>query len=266
MTITARATLGASNSTYAAETVPGALPPPVVFAHLQNVLDSVPIMGTTVSPTALSGDVSAYAPTNFAAAKTLLLTSDATIRTITGFAAGVEGEIKSVININASTPLLVLPRSGAEVHALAAGRGLVMQYHAATGWCALQPASGVSLSWYNKAAPGVAAAPYITLDNIQAGTTAGPGQQIVGRPFIANYCEFAAVTALTGASITVTLQKNGVDTAITFSIADGGATGSDAAHVAQFARGDKIGIKALQSGTAAQAAWHGRFVVGGPAL
>jgi hypothetical protein len=70
---------------------------------------------------------------------------------------------------------------------------------------------------------------------------------------------------LTTNTVTVTLRKNGADTAMTLTIPAGsvrGAIVADAAHTASFAVGDKISVKLRQSGAAVQSSWFGLFQVG----
>jgi hypothetical protein len=50
-------------------------------------------------------------------------------------------------------------------------------------------------------------------------------------------------------TVTVTLRKNKVDTAVTCTIASGAAAGSDTAHTVTFAAGDLIDLKVVTSAT-----------------
>lgn len=61
-------------------------------------------------------------------------------------------------------------------------------------------------------------------------------------------------TALSTDSVTFTLQKNGVDTALTATVAAGGTSASGSGSIA-IAKGDYLTVKANGSGTEAQANW-----------
>ena len=59
-----------------------------------------------------------------------------------------------------------------------------------------------------------------------------------------------------GRSWTFTVQKNGVDTSITFSITDTATTGSDLVNTVSFAAGDSITLKVVPAGTPAGTQMH----------
>lgn len=128
--------------------------------------------------------------------------------------------------------------------------------------------AAVSYHWIAGEAPHAAADRYVPVSNdiTAMATTEAVGQYIVTRAFTASYfafmCGFAALATDT---VTATVRKNGVDTALTFVIPAGSAQGvivADSAHSVTFARGDKVSIKLRQSGAATQAAWNGIFQIG----
>lgn len=59
--------------------------------------------------------------------------------------------------------------------------------------------------------------------------------------------------ALTTDSVAYTVQKNGVDTTLTCTVAANTTAANDTAHTVAFVAGDRIGIKSVQSGTQAGA-------------
>lgn len=56
-----------------------------------------------------------------------------------------------------------------------------------------------------------------------------------------------------GDNLTLTLRKNGVDTALTFTINSGSTSGSIAGQRVDLVRGDRVSVKYVQASTAAQA-------------
>ncbi len=120
--------------------------------------------------------------------------------------------------------------------------------------------------WGLVAAPAVNAVRYPSILTNLANATEPSSQFVVEQPFTANYLSFmCGANALATDTVVVTLRKNAADTALTFTIPAGTAVGtiiSDSAHSVDFARGDKISLKVLQSGTTAQASWAGIFQVG----
>lgn len=65
--------------------------------------------------------------------------------------------------------------------------------------------------------------------------------------------QFALVTTTSAVNNTVTLNVNGVDTALTCTINSGGSSNSDVAHTASISRGDLLAAKIVASGTNSQA-------------
>lgn len=122
--------------------------------------------------------------------------------------------------------------------------------------------SGYTNRWTTVAARGNGAACFPqVIDGTSVSTTEVAGQYVVTQPFTASYFSFVCTgTALTVDTVTCTVRKNGVDTALTFTIPAATAPGtivSDSVHAVTFARGDKVSIKMVQSGVNPQAAWNG---------
>lgn len=59
---------------------------------------------------------------------------------------------------------------------------------------------------------------------------------------------FRAFSGSAGAGTTLTLRKNGVDTALVISLAAGATTGSDTANSVAFAEGDELSLQSVHGG------------------
>lgn len=90
--------------------------------------------------------------------------------------------------------------------------------------------------------------------------------QVVLKPFTATtFAWVCAGAPLTTDTVLCVVQKNGVDTAMTFTIPANTAINtvvSDFAHTVSFAQGDQISIHVRQSGATAQANWQAAWSVG----
>lgn len=108
---------------------------PVHNSRLRGTRRIDPDAATTLTPTALSGNVNDYAPTGIATAQILRLASDAE-RTITGLAAQTAGTVLQLRNINASDSILLAAESASSTAAnrfaaaatIAAGQAVTITY------------------------------------------------------------------------------------------------------------------------------------------
>jgi len=274
MSVKTRAQLTTDATTVSSETTAKANTKTRIGALFQDIIDSVSSMlgyqqwGTTISPTALSGDSTGYNPTGWATAATVRVTSDATVRTITGFAAGVDGEIKTIINDNASTNMLVICTSGDFPILLRPGRGLTMQCKTGTTWNAVSapPQAHFEAEWYASAAPATTSTRYASSTYGVVGSTTGVHAFCAGEDCILRWASFSiAGTALASDTVACTVQLAGSDSNITFTVPAGTAAGigvKDSAHYAYCPAGTMVQMKLVQSSTTAQASWQGHFKVG----
>jgi hypothetical protein len=124
--------------------------------------------------------------------------------------------------------------------------------------------SGQMYRWSAVSAPAAAGARFpVVIDGSAPSSTEAAGQLVVTAPLTAGYFSFVCGnTALSVDSVVCTVRKNGVDTALTFTIPASTAPGtviSDSAHTVTFARGDKVSVKMVQSGINPQTNWFGLF-------
>src|SRR5690348_12929082 len=73
-----------------------------VGGHLEDIIASVLRWEDEITPTQLTADANDYAPTGYATARVYRVTSDSTLRAITGFAGGAAGAVIVVRNMNAA--------------------------------------------------------------------------------------------------------------------------------------------------------------------
>ncbi len=123
------------------------------------------------------------------------------------------------------------------------------------------------LQWVAPSAPAIAADRFPAVSDATApSATESLGQYVAVSDFTATFFSFmCGGSALASDTVLATLRKNGVDTAIQFTIPAGTTPGtviSDALHSVSFARGDKISVRLHQSSTTAQASWAGLFQIG----
>jgi hypothetical protein len=75
------------------------------------------VIGAIVTPTALSGDVDNYGPTDLDRAAQLRIDGGASNRNITGIRAGVDGQELVVANIGTTNSLVLVHESGSSTAA-----------------------------------------------------------------------------------------------------------------------------------------------------
>lgn len=112
-------------------------------------------------------------------------------------------------------------------------------------------------------APGAPAAKFILPGG---GNTPNSAESIavVLAPFAGTLTDLVGVhgNVMTVDSITYTIRVNGVDTALTFTIANNVATGSSTGQSVAVAQGDKITLKAVQTASQANTTLNGSFSLG----
>jgi hypothetical protein len=81
-------------------------------------------------------------------------------------------------------------------------------------------------------------------------------------PFTINSLYITADAAISGSTVTFTVQVGDVDIAVTCVLASGGTAISVTGLSVAVAAGAKVSIKAVESGTTAQTAWHCRATLG----
>ena len=118
-------------------------------------------------------------------------------------------------------------------------------------------------TWKGASAPATTSTRYATFAFGTPLAVELAGTYVVGVPTVISALTFLCQgTALATDTVTVTLRKNGADTAITFTIPAGTTPGTvvgDYAHSVAFAPGDTISIKLVQSGSTAQSGWEPMF-------
>jgi len=123
-----------------------------------------------------------------------------------------------------------------------------------------------TLRWAAVSAPATTSVRYVAV--IDQGPTANEvaSQFVVSQDCSARYFSFiCGGSALASNSVTATVRKNGADTSMVIIIPAGTAPGTvvaDASHTVSFARGDRVSIKLVQSGTTTQSVWFGLFQLG----
>ncbi len=122
--------------------------------------------------------------------------------------------------------------------------------------------------WFLSHAPAVNAVRYIRpyrdiYDTSFAVSRALP----VPKAFQPRYFGWHAAGFALSDAITFTIVKNGVDTGVVLNIPAGAPPGIGniftSALSVSFAKGDSLGVKVLQAGTAVQNSWHAQLTLGG---
>ncbi len=134
----------------------------------------------------------------------------------------------------------------------------------AAGSAGAQGAAGLGLffQWACVAAPAIASARYMVCTGGAVSATEAQGQWLVGADCTLTYLRVRANAALATNSVTVMVRKNGVNTALTVTLAGAGTSGAITGQSVAFAAGDRVSLSLTQSSTEAQAAWNFRAVVG----
>jgi len=222
------------------------------------------VFGGEITPTQLTANTNDYSPTNWATSNAARISSDKVIA-ITGLAFGVQGVAKILVNVGsftinfpAESTLSIAANRLANGFSLAPGKSVVWVY------------DDTSDRWRTESSgPAVSSGDvpfhiekFGALDLAQAttsfmsalgrpATTETNVEQYVLTPFTMKELRaFASAAVPASNSVTFTVRKNAVNTALICTIGAGAQVAADIANSVTFSMGDRFAIKVVTSATA----------------